>query len=64
MLFSVIALAIKLAMPGEVTRQAEFSIVEIVKTYLYPFNNAFRELWFIAAIFWMFVLTPLVAICT
>ena len=56
--FSIIALAIKLAMPGEVTRQAGVGINEVVKSYLYPFDNPFRELWFIVALFWMFVLTP------
>ncbi len=58
LVFSILALCIKQAVPGEVARQAGLSIVEIVKTYLYPFNNPFRELWFIAALFWLFALTP------
>ena len=59
LVFSLLALFIKFAVPGEVTRQVGLSITDIIRSYLFPFNNPFRELWFIAALFWMFVLTPL-----
>ena len=61
LVFSLIALVIKLAVPGEVTRQAGFSLKEILMSYIYPFNNPFRELWFIVALFWMFVMTNIMA---
>lgn len=59
MVFSVLAFAVKLAFPSEMSRQAELSLTEIAHAFLYPNDNPFRELWFIATLFWLFLLTPL-----
>lgn len=57
--FSLVAFALKIAMPGEVSRQAGLSFQEIAHQYLYPNDNPMRELWFIATLFWFFLLSPL-----
>lgn len=57
--FSIVALGLKLAFPGEMNRQVGLSWHEIAHTYLYPNDNPMRELWFIATLFWFFVMTPL-----
>lgn len=59
LVFSLIALALKVAFPGEMERQVSLSAGAILHTYLYPYDNALRELWFLVTIFWMFALTPL-----
>lgn len=57
--FSIVALVLKLAFPGEMSRQASLGWQELVHSYLYPNDNPMRELWFIATLFWFFLLTPL-----
>lgn len=57
--FSLVALALKVAFPGEMERQVSLSAGAILHTYLYPYDNALRELWFLVTLFWMFALTPL-----
>lgn len=57
--FSIIAGALKLAFPDEISRQVGLSLHEIIHQYLYPNDNPMRELWFIATLFWFFLLTPL-----
>lgn len=57
--FSMVAFAVKIAFPGEVSRQTGFSIRELILAFLYPYDNPFREFWFIATLFWFFVMTPL-----
>lgn len=57
--FSIVALLLKFAFPGEMERTISFSLPEIIRSYLYPFDNAFRELWFVVTLMWMFVLAPL-----
>lgn len=57
--FSLVSIAIKIAFPGEMIRQTSFSIEEITHGFLYPYDNAFRELWFIVTLFELFLLTPL-----
>ena len=57
--FSLLALLLKFAFPGEMERSISFSISEIIRSYMYPFDNAFRELWFVVTLMWMFVLVPL-----
>ena len=56
--FSIISFAVKIAFPGEVSRQTGISLKEIVVAFLYPYDNPFRELWFIVALYWFFMLTP------
>lgn len=57
--FSILAFAIKLALPDEVSRQVSLTIKDFFHAFLYPNDNPFRELWFIATLFWYFILTPL-----
>ena len=57
--FSLVAFALKLAFPGEMSRQTGVSLSEIAHAYLYPYDNPFRELWFIVTLFVFFLLTPL-----
>lgn len=57
-MFSIVALALKLAFPGEMTRQTGFNLQSIVHGYLYPYDNAMRELWFIVTLFLLMLLTP------
>lgn len=59
LVFSLIALALKVAFPGEMERQVSLSAGAVLHTYLYPYDNALRELWFLVTLFWMFALTPL-----
>lgn len=57
--FSLVALALKVAFPGEMSRQAGLSVGEILNSYIYPYDNPFRELWFIITLFVFFLLTPM-----
>lgn len=59
LVFSLVALALKVAFPGEMERQVSLSAGAILHTYLYPYDNALRELWFLVTLFWMFALMPL-----
>lgn len=59
LVFSSVALALKLAFPGEMSRQVGISVQELIHSYVYPNDNPMRELWFIATLFWLFLLTPL-----
>lgn len=56
--FSVVAFALKIAFPGEMSRQVGLSVHDIIHQYLYPYDNPMRELWFIATLYWFFILTP------
>lgn len=58
-MFSIIAFATKMALPGEVNRQVSFDLGKVLRSYLYPYDNPFRELWFSVALFWMFLLMPI-----
>ena len=57
--FSLVAFAVKIAFPGEVSRQTGFGIKELALAFIYPYDNPFREFWFIATLFWFFLMTPL-----
>lgn len=52
------AYVLKLTFPGEMSRQAELSLNDIIHYCLYPNDNPLRELWFIATLFWLFILAP------
>lgn len=58
LVFSILSFAIKIAFPGEMSRQAGLSISEITHSYLYPYDNPMRELWFIVTLFWLMMLVP------
>ena len=57
--FSIIAFALKIAFSGEMSRPIDISWTEVVNAYLYPYDNPFRELWFIVTLFWLMLLAPL-----
>lgn len=59
LVFSIIAFALKIAFPGEMSRQVGMNVNDVVHAILYPYDNPFREFWFIATLFWFFLLTPL-----
>lgn len=59
LVFTVISFALKLVFPGEMSRQVGLNANDIIHTVLYPYDNPFREFWFIATLFWFFLLTPL-----
>lgn len=59
LVFSLISFALKLAFPGEMSRQVGMNVNDVVHAILYPYDNPFREFWFIATLFWFFLLTPL-----
>ena len=59
LVFSLLALLLKLLFPGEMVRQIGLSLSDFLHSYLYPNENPLRELWFIVTLFWMFLLTPL-----
>ena len=59
LVFSIIAYAVKLAFPGDVSRQVSLNGAEIAHSYLYPNDNPLRELWFLVTLFWFFALFPL-----
>lgn len=59
LVFSIVALALKLAFPGEMSRQTGLNLQELTHAYLYPYDNPLRELWFIITLFWLMLLAPL-----
>lgn len=59
LVFTIISFALKLAFPGEMSRQVGLNLNDVVHTVLYPYDNPFREFWFIATLFWFFLMTPL-----
>ena len=59
LVFSVISFALKIAFPGEMSRQVGLNVNDVAHAVLYPYDNPFREFWFIATLFWFFLLTLL-----
>ena len=59
LVFSILSYVVKLALPGEMSRQTGLSLNEIAHAYLYPYDNPMRELWFIITLFWLMTLAPL-----
>lgn len=57
--FSLVAFSVKIVFPGEMTRPTGYSLQDILHAYLFPNDNPLRELWFIATLFWFFLLVPL-----
>lgn len=39
------------------SRQAGLSLPELAHSYIYPYDNAMRELWFIVTLFWMMLMS-------
>lgn len=59
LVFSVLALLLKMAFPGDMSRTVDTSFGGILHGYLYPHENPFAELWFIAVLLELFLLMPL-----
>lgn len=57
--FVSLALCLKILMPGAVDRQVSLDGLGIIMNFVDPFNGALQEMWFIAVIFWYFILYPL-----
>lgn len=56
--FSIVAYCVKILFPGEVDRQTGLSFQDISHSFLYPYDNPLRELWFIVTLFWLMMLAP------
>ena len=56
--FSIVAFALKLLFPGEMSRQIGLKLNDVIHAYLFPYDNPMRELWFIVTLFGFFLLTP------
>lgn len=61
--FTVIGFLAKMACPSDVSRTVSFSLKSLLSAFIYPYDNPLRELWFIATLFWMFLLMPLWRLC-
>ncbi|MBQ7639365.1 MAG: acyltransferase [Bacteroidales bacterium] len=59
LVFSLVAYALKIAFPGEMSRQVSLTAADVLHSYLFPYDNPLRELWFLVTLFWMFALLPL-----
>ncbi len=59
LVFSIISFAVKIAFPGEMSRQVGLNFNELIHAYLYPYDNPMRELWFIITLFWLMLMAPL-----
>lgn len=59
LVFSLLAFAVKIAFPGEVARQTGFSFHVFTMAFVYPYDNPFREMWFIVTLYIFFLLAPL-----
>ena len=56
--FTLVAFAVKLAFPGEMSREVSLSFKDVLTAFLYPYNGPLREMWFIYTLFWFFCLAP------
>jgi hypothetical protein len=57
--FSLVAFAVKIAFLGEMARQTRFGLKELLMAFVYPYDNPFREMWFLITLFIFFLLTPI-----
>jgi len=53
--FTLLTLLLKTALPGLMKRQAELSFEYIAKAIIFPDSNPLGELWFVAALFILFI---------
>lgn len=56
--FTVIAMVLKTMFSEHMARPSSISLGELVHSIIYPGEGPLSELWFIAMIFWMFILRP------
>jgi len=55
--FTIIAMLAKTLFPNDMARPATFTIGEFIHAILFPREGPLLEMWFIAVIMWMFILT-------
>lgn len=51
LVFCIVSFALKVAFPGEMSRQVGLNVNDVAHAFLYPYDNPFREFWFIAPCF-------------
>ncbi len=56
--FTILAMAMKVLFPDNMARSTSFSIGEFFHALIYPREGPLMEMWFVAVIMWMFILTP------
>lgn len=57
--FTILAMLVKVLFPGDVSRQTSFSIQELFMAIINPFDGPNNEMWFIGTLLWLFAFTPL-----
>ena len=58
LLFTVIAMGVKALFPGDMERQTDLSLHELLIAIVDPGKGPLGEMWFILTIFWYFFLAP------
>lgn len=56
--FITFAIILKIFMPDAANRHVDTSSFGFIMNYIDPFNGALQEMWFIAVIFWYFLMYP------
>lgn len=62
-IFTIFAMLLKILFPDDMARSATFSLAEFIHAILYPREGPLLEMWFVAVIMWMFILTPFWEFC-
>lgn len=57
--FTLVAFAMKMLFPGEMSRDSSLSARALLEAFIMPYNGPLREMWFIMSLMWMFALMPL-----
>lgn len=57
--FTIVALAVKVMFPGDVSRQTSLSFHEFFMAIINPFDGPNNEMWFVGMLLWFFAFTPL-----
>ncbi len=57
--FTIVALVVKVLFPGEISRQTAFSFYDLFMAFINPFDGPNNEMWFVGTILWFFAFTPL-----
>lgn len=56
--FTMVAMVVKTLFASDMARPSTISIDEFIRSVVYPGEGPLGELWFVATIFWMFLLKP------
>lgn len=59
LVFTILAMFVKTAFPGDMARSSEISFAEIGRAILYPASGPLNEMWFVVVLFWCFLAAPL-----